>query len=85
VIAFDVQDMTCGHCVNALTKAIRQTDQEATVSVNRDTKRVQITSPLGTAVAFEAAIREAGYHPVQATNARAPAVARATGCCGSRG
>ncbi|CAN7300664.1 heavy-metal-associated domain-containing protein [Rhizobacter sp. LjRoot28] len=88
MIAFDVQDMTCGHCVNAVTKAVRKTDNGASVSVNLDTKRVQINSPLGNTVAFEAAIREAGYHPVQVTNALAtapaPAAARATGCCGSR-
>jgi len=84
VIEFDVQDMTCGHCVNAVTKAVRQTDKEATVSVNLDTKRVKINSSLGTFVAFEAAIREAGYHPVQATHDPAPVEVRATGCCGSR-
>lgn len=84
MIAFDVQDMTCGHCVNAVTKAVRQADQEATVSVSLDTKRVQINSPLGNTVAFEAAIRGAGYHPVPATTASATAAARTTGCCGSR-
>lgn len=83
MIAFDVQDMTCGHCVNAVTKAIRQADKEATVSVNLETKRVQISSPSTDPTTFEAAIREAGYHPVQATNAPATAAARATGCCGS--
>ena len=83
MISFSVPDMTCGHCVNAVTKAVRSADQQSTVSVNLDTKRVEIRSPSGDAATFKAAIEEAGYHPVELTNASTTASAPGGGCCGS--
>ena len=29
MIAFEVKDMTCGHCVSAITKALKATDKDA--------------------------------------------------------
>lgn len=83
MIAFNVQGMTCGHCVNALTKAVRQADGKATVSVNLDTKRVQISSPQVDAKVLKAAIEEAGYRAEEVSSETPSAVARRSGCCGS--
>ena len=44
MIAFELNDMTCGHCVSAITKAVRAIDQKATVSIDLAAHRVEIES-----------------------------------------
>jgi copper chaperone len=83
MIAFDVQDITCGHCVNTVSQAVRRADAQAAVSVDLATRRVQIDSPSGDAATFQRAIEEAGYHPVPVSGSAAPRPARTGGCCGS--
>ncbi|NUZ08523.1 heavy-metal-associated domain-containing protein [Piscinibacter koreensis] len=34
MIAFQVNDMTCGHCVSTITKAVRAVDKQASVSID---------------------------------------------------
>jgi len=82
MIEFSVNDMTCSHCVAAVTRAVKSVEPGATVSVNLDDKRVQIGASRAGSGAFRAAIEEAGYTPVE-TASGTPAVARAGGCCGS--
>lgn len=82
MIVFNVNDMTCGHCVGAVTKAVKSVAPGATVSVDLGTKRVQIDGRDSDAPAFKAAIADAGYTPVEAAQTAAPAAARG-GCCGS--
>ena len=62
MIEFQVNDMTCGHCVGAITQAIAEVDVAANVDIDLPTHRVRIT---GTERREEvkAAIREAGYTP----------------------
>ncbi len=62
MINLKVGDMTCGHCVSTVTKAVKEVDGNATVEVDLGTKRVSIASTQG-AEKFEQAIREAGYSP----------------------
>ena len=62
MIELQVQDMTCGHCVGRVTKAVKAVDDAATVNVNLEQKRVSIASSHG-AAEFQEAIREAGYTP----------------------
>lgn len=59
-----VENMSCGHCVAAVTKAVQSVDGTATVDVNLDSKQVKVRSgaPLS---AVTAAIVDAGY-PVTA-------------------
>jgi copper chaperone len=59
-IEFQVQGMSCQHCVAAVTGAIREHDAAAQVQVDLDAGRVvvQSTQP---ADALKAAIDEAGY------------------------
>jgi len=63
MIAFEVNDMTCGHCVGAITKALKDADPAAQVQIDLASHRVQVESTAG-AAELEEAIREAGYTPV---------------------
>ena len=62
MIEFQVNDMTCGHCVGAINKAIADVDAAAKVEIDLPTHRVRITGAEEQAE-LEAAIREAGYTP----------------------
>ena len=62
MIEFQVNDMTCGHCVGAISKAIADVDAAAKVEIDLPTHRVRITGTEEQAE-MEAAIREAGYTP----------------------
>ena len=64
MIRFDVNDMTCGHCVASITRAVRAVDPAATVDA--DLARHQVTIALGTSTpaAVQAAIEDAGFTPV---------------------
>ncbi len=55
-----VNDMTCGHCVGTVRKALQDALPGAEISVNLDTHKVEFTGDRATG---EAAIREAGYTP----------------------
>jgi copper chaperone len=60
---FNVPDISCGHCVRAVTEAVKQVDPDAQVSVDLESKKVTVqTTREREAVA--AALAEAGY-PVQ--------------------
>jgi copper chaperone len=57
---FNVPDMTCGHCVSAITKAIKAQDSDAKVAVTLAEKRVVVeTSDSREEIA--ACLSEAGY------------------------
>ncbi len=64
MIAFEVQDMSCGHCVAAITRAIQAVDENARVEVDLPRHRVSIVSGCADAAMLAAAIEEAGYTPV---------------------
>jgi copper chaperone len=61
MITFQVNDMTCGHCVGAITRAVKDADQEAEVRVDLDKHLVQIEPKGADAERLRAAIAEAGY------------------------
>lgn len=64
MIAFEVNDMTCGHCVSTITKALKATDQDARVQIDLATHRVQVEPATADAEELAEAIRDAGYTPV---------------------
>ena len=64
MISFQVNDMSCGHCVSTITKAIRAVDQGAKVEVDLASHRVQIELGEADADELAEAIRDAGYTPV---------------------
>lgn len=62
MIEFLVPDMTCGHCVSAITKAVSQADAGAKVDIDLTAHTVRIETDLAVNV-IEDSIREAGYSP----------------------
>ena len=64
MITFEVNDMTCGHCVGAITKAVALVDPGATVQVDLALHRVQIEPAASSAAVLSDAIAEAGFTPV---------------------
>lgn len=59
---FNIPAMSCGHCVRAITEAVKQADSAAQVTVDLATKHVTVqTSHTRDAVAL--ALKEAGYTP----------------------
>ena len=71
MIAFEVKDMTCGHCVSNITKALKATDKDAKVLIDLATHRVQV-EPVS-----------AGYTPVSVEAGPSEAAAPGRGsCCG---
>ncbi|MNM66396.1 Copper chaperone CopZ [compost metagenome] len=57
---FNVQGMTCGHCVKAVTRAVQEQDAEARIEIDLAGKQVKVQSELA-AEQILAAIREEGY------------------------
>lgn len=57
---FNVQGMSCGHCVNAITTAVQAKDPAASVRVDLAAKEVGVESALTSDQVIEA-ISEEGY------------------------
>lgn len=55
-----VPEMTCGHCANIVTKALKSVDPQARIDIDLETKNVAVTSSAD-AKTLEAALQEAGY------------------------
>lgn len=62
MIQLQVNDMTCGHCVATITKAVKALDAGAQIETDLATHRVRVeTSQTGESV--KEAIVAAGYTP----------------------
>ncbi|MET0844688.1 MAG: cation transporter [Pseudomonas sp.] len=57
---FNVQGMSCGHCVKAITQALQAKDPAASVRIDLAAKEVGVESALTTDQVI-AAITEEGY------------------------
>jgi copper chaperone len=64
MIAFQVNDMSCSHCVGAVTKAVKALDPLAEVRVDLAAHRVEVEARGADAQRLQKAIAEAGYTPV---------------------
>ncbi|HCY62187.1 MAG TPA: copper chaperone [Oxalobacteraceae bacterium] len=62
-----VEGMSCGHCVGAVTRSVKEVDDAATVEVDLATQKVKIASTAALAD-IAAAVEEAGY-PVKSSSA----------------
>jgi copper chaperone len=60
--SFNVPDMSCGHCVNAITKAVTSLDPNARIETNLETKMVSIESSANSTALVDV-LTEAGYPP----------------------
>jgi len=83
VIAFLVNDMTCGHCACTIAKAVKAVDQDARIDVDVGEHQVLIEPTWADAATLRDAIVEAGYTPVPQPIAGS-AVAAQGGCCRRR-
>lgn len=82
MLTFKVKDMTCGHCVSAITKAVEAADPGARVRVDLAAHRVQIHSASSDRARLAEAISAAGYTPSDADTPDEVSVpARKGGCC----
>jgi copper chaperone len=63
MLAFEVKDMTCGHCVSAITRAVEAADPGARVQVDLVAHRVQIDPVSSGRARLAEAISAAGYTP----------------------
>lgn len=57
---FQVSGMTCGHCEQAVMRALQQVDPQADVKIDRNSGRVEVQSPQPRE-ALARAIVEEGY------------------------
>lgn len=64
--AFQVEGMTCGHCVNAVTAEIKKLNGVSDVRITLDTGAVQVDSSVSLDLDdVAAAVDEAGYSLVR--------------------
>lgn len=83
MITFQVNDMTCAHCVSTITKAVHAVDPAASVTTELSQHQVNIVSSAASAQAMQVAITEAGYAPVpMAAPPSSEPTPSASGCCG---
>ena len=64
MLEFTIEDMTCGHCVATITKAVKEVAPAAEVDIDLGQHRVRIDDAAD-AMRIEDAIRDAGYTPVR--------------------
>ncbi|HEY9029393.1 MAG TPA: heavy-metal-associated domain-containing protein, partial [Burkholderiaceae bacterium] len=60
MLTFQVNDMSCGHCVRAIKEAVRARDAEAAVDVDLARHRVRVESGRLDAAGVREAIMQAG-------------------------
>ena len=82
---FEVKDMTCGHCVSTITKAVKALEPSAKVQIDLATHRVEIKSGDIHAAQWIGVIKQAGYTAVaihaEARPATTGAAPKRGGCC----
>lgn len=61
-IELQLPDMSCGHCVRAVTEALQALDPQALVQAEVAARRVSVQTSAA-AEAVRAALTEAGYPP----------------------
>ena len=85
MISLRVNDMTCGHCVNTITKAVKTADKDATVVIDLAARRVEIESAALDSAELARIITDAGYTPAAleavAVQAAPTPAARHGACC----
>jgi copper chaperone len=60
--SFTLPDMSCGHCVAAITQALKAADAQARIEIDREARTAKVDSALPRAT-LVAVLSEAGYTP----------------------
>jgi copper chaperone len=63
MLSFEIPEMSCGHCVRAITEAVHAADPAARVEADLPSHRVQVETT-ATREAVVAQLVEAGYAPL---------------------
>jgi copper chaperone len=82
MVTFEVNDMTCGHCVSTIMKALKATDHEAKIEIDLPTHRVRVEPVTAGAADLAAAIKDAGYTAVTFQSSTAATTVAKSACCG---
>jgi len=64
MIAFQIADMTCGHCVSSITLVLKEAEPAAQVRIDLANRRLEIHEAQLGAEELRAVILEAGFTPV---------------------
>lgn len=84
--AFRVDDMTCGHCASTITKALKEADRNARVTIDLVQHLVMVEPTEADSQELSDAITEAGYTPVPVESRTVVAEPTTrSGCCGRCG
>lgn len=62
---FTLPDMSCGHCVAAITEALKAADAQARIEIDRDARTAAVESTLPRE-ALATVLTDAGYPPAPA-------------------
>ncbi len=62
MLTFQIPNMTCGHCVKAVTQAVHAADPAATVQADLATHEVKVETT-ASRESVVAQLAEAGYQP----------------------
>ena len=81
MIELNVKQMTCGHCVGAVTRAVKSVDPSAAVQLDLPSGRVRIEGRSAAGPLIKA-LDDAGYPASLAQGAASPAPRK--GCCCAR-
>lgn len=82
MIELDVKEMTCSHCVETVTRAVKSLDPRASVEVDLTSERVRVEGRAA-ADALISVLNEAGY-PAALAGAQDVPSATKKGCCCSQ-
>ena len=82
MFAFEVKDMTCGHCSGTITKALKAADKDAKVTIDLGRRLVMVESAQAKRDDLSAAIAQAGYTPVPVEVPELAASSKRGSCCG---
>ena len=82
MLAFQVNDMTCGHCANTITKAVKNADMDAKVIIDLAKHLVTVEPTEADGQQIQNAIADAGYTPVPVEAGSRDAVPAGRSCCG---
>lgn len=84
MITFEVKDMTCGHCVSTITKALQSVDSHAKFTIDLARHLVMIESSDIDPKNLQDVIVDAGYTPMPVEGGTDKSSAQAKTCCGSK-
>ncbi len=82
MFAFEVKDMTCGHCSGTITKALKAADKGAKVTIDLGRHVVIVESTQAKRDELRAAIADAGYTPVLIEVPAFAGPSKRGSCCG---